>query len=131
MDQELKRAINSKIPVWYVVNEDLSIQELFYAANLFEVMDQLHESLGISEEEDLPVVEVRYIAFANVPLPESSLIPLGIYCEQHGIKEITARQAAQRGDIPGARKISRNWAVPADCSWQPAQRGWQKGKLRK
>ncbi len=130
MDQELKQAINSGMLVWYVFNKDLTIQDLFYAKDLFEVMDQLHRRLGIGQEEDLPVLEIRYIPFTDAPHPDHSLIPLAIYCEQHGIKEITARQAAQRGDIPGARKLGRNWAVPGKCSWQPAQRGWQKGMPR-
>ncbi len=46
-----------------------------------------------------------------------NLIPLAEYATQIGKAEITVRQKCQRGTLPGAVKIGRDWLIPEDAQY--------------
>lgn len=47
----------------------------------------------------------------------NNLIPLPEYAARTGKSPITVRQKCQRGNIPGAVKIGRDWLIPADAPY--------------
>ena len=46
---------------------------------------------------------------------ENNLIPATQYADNNGLQRITVRKRCQRGTLPGAVKIGRDWFVPADA----------------
>lgn len=50
-----------------------------------------------------------------------NLIPIAKYAAQVGKAPITVRQKCQRGTIPGAVKIGRDWLIPADAPYPDAR----------
>lgn len=51
----------------------------------------------------------------------NNLIPLPEYAARTGKSPITVRQKCQRGNIPGAVKIGRDWLIPADAPYIDAK----------
>ena len=47
-----------------------------------------------------------------------NLIPLREYAEALGLAPVSVRQKAQRGTLPGAVKIGRDWLIPADAPYE-------------
>jgi len=45
------------------------------------------------------------------------LIPLKDYADAHGLAPVTVRQKCQRGNVPGAVKLGRDWLIPADAPY--------------
>lgn len=63
-----------------------------------------------------------------------NLIPIAEYAKKIGKATITVADKCRRGSLPGARKVGRDWFVPADAEY-PDQRiksgrfiGRRKGK---
>lgn len=46
-----------------------------------------------------------------------NLVPLSQYAARIGKAEITVRQKCQRGTLPGAVKLGRDWFIPADTPY--------------
>lgn len=46
-----------------------------------------------------------------------NLIPIAAYAARNGKALITVRQKCQRGNVPGAVKLGRDWFVPADTPY--------------
>lgn len=64
---------------------------------------------------------------------QQEMITLAAYAARIGKAESTVRQKCQRGNLPGAVKIGRDWLIPADAPY-PDNRissGKYKGKARK
>lgn len=47
----------------------------------------------------------------------TDLIPLKEYAEARGLAPVSVRQKCQRGTLPGAVKIGRDWLIPADAPY--------------
>ena len=47
----------------------------------------------------------------------SNMIPIAEYAAKIGKATITAADKCRRGALPGARKIGRDWFVPADAEY--------------
>lgn len=47
----------------------------------------------------------------------STLIPITEYAARNGKNPIVVRQKCQRGTLPGAIKMGRDWFVPADAPY--------------
>ena len=45
------------------------------------------------------------------------MIPIAEYAKRIGKKTITVADRCRRGTLPGARKIGRDWFVPADAPY--------------
>ena len=45
------------------------------------------------------------------------LIPIAEYAARIGKATITVADKCRRGNLPGARKIGRDWFVPADAEY--------------
>lgn len=60
------------------------------------------------------------------------LIPLPEYAVKIGKSPVTVRQKCQRGSIPGAVKVGRDWLIPADAPYTDSRItsgqyvGWRK-----
>ncbi len=55
-------------------------------------------------------------------IPKCLWIRLADYEAEKGISQGTARRAAEKGLVPGARKKEDGtWVVPSDCCWQPRE----------
>ena len=67
-------------------------------------------------------------------MDESKLIPLKEYAAQIGKAVPTVQQKCQRGTLPGAVKIGRDWLIPADAPYPDNRvksgeyRDWRKQK---
>ena len=48
---------------------------------------------------------------------ETNLLSLSAYASRVGKAPTTVREMCQRGSIPGAVKIGRNWLIPADAPY--------------
>lgn len=46
------------------------------------------------------------------------MISLAEYAEKHGLSPVSVRHKCQRGNVPGAIKIGRNWCVPEDAPYE-------------
>ena len=46
-----------------------------------------------------------------------NMIPIAEYAEKIGKATITVADKCRRGALPGARKIGRDWFVPADAAY--------------
>ena len=46
-----------------------------------------------------------------------NMIPIAEYAERIGKATITVADKCRRGSLPGARKIGRDWFVPADAPY--------------
>lgn len=51
----------------------------------------------------------------------NDLIPLNEYAARRGLLPNTVRYKCIRGTLPGARKIGRDWFVPADAPYIDAK----------
>ena len=47
----------------------------------------------------------------------SNMIPIAEYAAKIGKATITVADKCRRGALPGARKIGRDWFVPADAEY--------------
>ena len=47
-----------------------------------------------------------------------NLLPVQEYAALVGKSPVTVRQKCQRGTIPGAVKIGRDWLIPADAPYE-------------
>lgn len=47
----------------------------------------------------------------------SDYISLPDYAAMHGKSRFTVAQKCQRGSMPGAVKVGRNWLIPADAEY--------------
>lgn len=47
----------------------------------------------------------------------TNLIPLNEYAAQIGKAPVSVRQKCQRGNVPGAIKVGRDWLIPADAEY--------------
>jgi len=47
----------------------------------------------------------------------STLIPVAEYAARIGKSPVTVRQKCQRGNVPGAVKIGRDWLIPAEAPY--------------
>ena len=45
------------------------------------------------------------------------MIPIAEYAKKIGKATITVADKCRRGNLPGARKIGRDWFVPADAEY--------------
>lgn len=52
---------------------------------------------------------------------QDDLIPLAEYAARHGLLPNTVRYKCIRGTLPGARKIGRDWFIPADAPYIDAK----------
>lgn len=61
------------------------------------------------------------------------MIPIAEYAKRIGKATITVADKCRRGALPGARKIGRDWFVPADAEYPDyrVHSGKYVGKLRK
>lgn len=50
-------------------------------------------------------------------MSKENLIPLEEYAARIGKAGITVRQKCQRGTLPGAVKLGRDWFIPADVPY--------------
>ena len=50
-------------------------------------------------------------------MTRDNLIPIAEYAEKIGKATITVADKCRRGTLPGARKIGRDWFVPADAEY--------------
>ena len=50
-------------------------------------------------------------------MSKQDLIPLKVYALKVGKASITVRQKCQRGMVPGAVKIGRDWLIPEDAPY--------------
>ena len=63
-----------------------------------------------------------------------NLITIAQYAARIGRDPVTVRQKCQRGNVPGAVKIGRDWLIPEDAPYQDqriksrAYIGWRKQK---
>ena len=63
-----------------------------------------------------------------------NLIPLREYAEALGLAPVSVRQKAQRGNLPGAVKIGRDWLIPSGTPYPDARvksgryRDWRRKK---
>lgn len=48
---------------------------------------------------------------------EKNLITLREYAVKIGKNPVSVRQKCQRGNVPGAVKIGRDWLIPADAPY--------------
>ena len=46
------------------------------------------------------------------------LVPIVEYARKHGVVPTAVRHKCQRGYIPGAVKIGRNWCIPEDAPYE-------------
>ena len=46
-----------------------------------------------------------------------NMIPIAEYAKRIGKATITVADKCRRGNLPGARKIGRDWFVPADAEY--------------
>ena len=66
-------------------------------------------------------------------LPDN-LIPLKDYAASLGLARTTVQQKCQRGNVPGAVKIGRDWLIPADAPYEDKRitsgkyKNWRKPK---
>lgn len=62
------------------------------------------------------------------------MIPLGEYAESIGKAKTTVREKCQRGTLPGAVKIGRDWLIPKDAPYPDKReksgeyKNWRKKK---
>lgn len=47
----------------------------------------------------------------------NNMIPIAEYARRIGKATITVADKCRRGSLPGARKIGRDWFVPADAKY--------------
>ena len=47
----------------------------------------------------------------------NNMIPIAEYARRIGKATITVADKCRRGSLPGARKIGRDWFVPADAEY--------------
>lgn len=47
----------------------------------------------------------------------NNMIPIAEYAKKIGKATITVADKCRRGSLPGARKIGRDWFVPADAEY--------------
>lgn len=52
----------------------------------------------------------------NTPISDN-LIPISEYAARIGKSPTTVRQKCQRGTLPGAVKLGRDWFIPADTPY--------------
>lgn len=52
---------------------------------------------------------------------EQTMITLAEYAESIGKAKVTVRQKCERGTLPGAVKLGRDWFVPADAPYIDAK----------
>lgn len=45
------------------------------------------------------------------------LIPLREYAAARGLADVSVRQKCERGNVPGAVKVGRNWLIPKDAPY--------------
>lgn len=50
-----------------------------------------------------------------------NLLPIQEYASLVGKSPVTVRQKCQRGTIPGAVKIGRDWLIPADAPYKDSR----------
>ena len=50
-----------------------------------------------------------------------NLLPLKQYAERHGLLPDTVRKKCQRGNVPGAVKMGRDWLIPTDAPYPDAR----------
>ncbi len=64
------------------------------------------------------------------------LIPLAQYAAQVGKAPTTVREKCQRGTVPGAVKLGRDWLIPASAPYPDARvtsghyKNWRKSKAQ-
>lgn len=47
----------------------------------------------------------------------NNMIPIAEYAQRIGKATLTVADKCRRGSLPGARKIGRDWFVPADAEY--------------
>lgn len=66
----------------------------------------------------------------------NNLIPLAAYAEMIGRNPVSVRQKCQRGNVPGAVKLGRDWFILADAPYPDQRvksgryRDWRKPKTQ-
>lgn len=64
----------------------------------------------------------------------ATLLTIQEYAERVGKAPITIRQKCQRGNVPGAIKIGRDWLIPENAGYTDKRiksgkyKGWRKNK---
>jgi len=50
-------------------------------------------------------------------MDNTRLIPIKDYAEKLGLSAVSVRQKCQRGNVPGAVKLGRDWLIPPDAPY--------------
>lgn len=67
-------------------------------------------------------------------MPDLNLLPLTEYAALVGRSPVSVRQKCQRGAVPGAVKLGRDWLIPRDAPYDDRRvrtgryRDWRKPK---
>ena len=85
---------------------------------------------GKPHQPDLSNQNSRFLDAADSAM--NKLIPAAVLARQHGLAPSTVTRRCMAGLIPGAQRVGRIWAIPADTVLaQAGTGGWPKGKPRK
>ncbi len=111
----------------YRRNEDGSLTEFFpNGKKENHPQNYLSETLLV-EPFNTEYQDLKLLAEFGALSSETELISLVAFCQKNNFNSGTAKNAAIKGEIPGAINPSgRQWLVPSDCNWKPKEKGWRK-----